>query len=173
MTQETPVQSPEELPAARSVPLAQAELVFAARVQNIVDEKNEQGDYVHSNRDVRDFMIACIFELGLPLTRELDLLLHRFLDEELEVVTDNPTGKDVVDGVRRYFAERPLNAQLARAFQQLGAEALQTAGEGFHQDGARKDALAAATGTRRSVGAAPRAPIRHTPGVVARRGIAR
>jgi hypothetical protein len=161
-------------PAAASVRLDAERMTLAARVQHILDAKDERGALVHSNREVRDFIIACIFELGLPLTRELELLMHRFLTTEIEIAAEEPTPEDLVAAVRRYFDKHPLSPRLSKAFEDLGRETLLHAKQGFQRDAAHRNAVVAVTGLRlvtRAPQSAPQPTLARAPKSGLRRGL--
>lgn len=124
----------------------------ALRLDEILEAKDARGKPKFSDLEVRDFLMACVFELGLPLTPELEPVMLRFL-AELNIAAATPTVDDVLGGVRVYFKARPLNAELARAFQEFGASELWRGREGFQNDGARLNAALASAGlaaTRRA-----------------------
>lgn len=160
---------PARAPAASSVALAADDAAFAARVQAVVDATDEQGEPLYDDLDVRDFIVACVFEVGLPLTRELEFLVQRFFLDEVEVDTTEPTQDDVLEGVRRYFQEFPLHPGLGKAIADLGREVVASR-SGFGHDAVSRNAMAAATGLAQAA-RAPRAPVTPTGGPRARRGL--
>jgi len=117
----------------------------AARVMNVLDKKNPDGSFTYNNMEVRDFVCACIFEIGVPITAEIEVALMSFLDD-VEIEEENPTPEQLILAVRKYFDGSPLNPELAEAFEALGREELQRQGEGFQDDKAKKNAAAAAAG---------------------------
>jgi hypothetical protein len=124
-------------------------LRVAHRVSQILDAKDAKGELVFSNLEVRDFMMACTFELGLPLSWETQLVMNRFL-EDLDIKSKQPTADDLVAAVQRYFDANPLNPTLSKVFQSLGSAEKQRGREGFKSDGARLNASLAATGLNMS-----------------------
>jgi hypothetical protein len=133
-----------DAPSAMELDLDDDQIKVAARVMNILDEKNEDGSFVYTNLEVRDFVCACIFELGIPITAEIQVALYSFLDDV--PVEEDPTPEQLLTGVRAYFEENPLNEKLAEAFEKLGRDELQREGEGFKNDKAKQNAAFAAAG---------------------------
>jgi hypothetical protein len=135
--------------------LSPDDAAFAARVRAIVDATDDQGAPLYDDLDVRDFIVACVFEVGLPLSRELEMLVQRFIIDEVEVDASEPTQDDILEGIKRYFQEFPLHPGLGKAIADLGREVF-ASGSGFGHDAIARNAMAAATGLARTA-RAPRA----------------
>lgn len=142
------------VPSALELELDEDQIKLAARVMNILDKKNEDGSFVYTNLEVRDFVCACIFELGIPVTAEIQVALYSFLDD-VDIDDPEPTPEKLLLAVRAYFEANPLNPELSTAFEALGREELGRQDEGFKNDSAKRNAAFAAAGLAK---APPRAP---------------
>jgi hypothetical protein len=138
-------QTPHMPPSAAKMELDDEQLRVAAKINHILEATDENGQHLHSNDEVRDFMIACCFELGLPMTFELQMMMNSFL-EELEIDVDEPTPEIVVNAIQAYFEANPLKPELSKAFQELGASELFKSKEGFKHDGGRVNRSLASAG---------------------------
>lgn len=127
----------------------------ARRVQAILEERGPDGEFKYSKGEVRDFMMACVFELGIPLSFELESVMHAWV-ARLGLDPNNPTPEQLVDAVRAYFDANPLHPELNRAFQQLAQDEVLKQREGFKSDGRVMNAALATAGLKASV-RAPRA----------------
>jgi hypothetical protein len=132
-------------PSAGKFELDGKNMRIAYDVTLILQATNEDGSPRYDNLEVRDFMMACMFELGLPMSYELQMVMNRFL-EDIECDAKEPTADDVIASVRKYFEENPLNEELAKTFQKLGSKEMQKGREDFKNDGAHRNATLAAAG---------------------------
>jgi hypothetical protein len=147
-------------PSAAKMDLNDEQMRVAAKINHIMEARGADGDFRYNNDEVRDFMVACIFELGIPLSLELQVVMRDFI-AELEIDVPEPTADDVINGVRAYFDANPLNAELAKKFQELGASELFKSREGFKSDGGHMNRTLASAGintTRRAPRAAEMKP---------------
>lgn len=144
--------------------------VVAKKIEAILTAKDPAtGDYRWSKKEVRDFIVACIFQLGLPVVPELQNACMQFIGD-LELSPD-ATDEQIVEHVVAYFEEHPLPPQLLAEFQALGQEAL---------FGDRVQNLAGAEKVRhllvKGASTTTRAPVQEktaAPAVKARRGLSR
>lgn len=143
MTEQTEQQTP---PSAAHFDLNESQLRVAGIIHGILSATDENGEPRYEPLEVRDFMVACMFELGLPMSRELHVVLGRFLEEEIAIDSPQPTPEELMTAVRAYFDANPLNPDLAKAFQQLGTEEMFRDREGF------KGTSAGETAARTSAG---------------------
>lgn len=96
---------------------------LAAKIESILTAKDpKSGDYLYSKTEVRDFIVACIFELGLPVPQELQNCCLQFI-QALELSAD-ASDEQIVEHVFAYFEEYPLHPQLVIEFNELGRQAL-------------------------------------------------
>jgi hypothetical protein len=79
-------------------------------IEAVLVAKGPDGEYLYSKQQVRDFIVACVFELGLDVTPELQGSMVSFLSE-LSVPEDAPT-ETILEQVRLYFAANPLPTDL-------------------------------------------------------------
>lgn len=152
----------EGFPSAATFELDNDQMRVAVRVQQIIDAKDDKGNYKYTNDEVRAFMCACIFELGIPMSRELNLVMNRFL-LDLDIESKEPTAEEVLAAVRAYFEANPLNEELNKAFQELGRDEMFKSKEGFSNDGAKRNAALASAGLS-AQRRAPRMQQRKAPG---------
>ena len=101
----------------------------AARVQELIVQQDENGEYLYTDDEVRDFIVASIFGLNLPLDDTLERVLLKFC-EQLEI-PEETTEEEMVEYLRKYFEEHPLNPNLIKEFKELGRSELLRQKEGF------------------------------------------
>jgi hypothetical protein len=80
------------------------------KIEAVLVAKGPDGEYIYSKQEVRDFIVACVFELGLDVTPDLQGSMLSFLSE-LSVPEDAPT-ETILEQVRLYFAANPLPKDL-------------------------------------------------------------
>lgn len=90
----------------------------ALRAKEIVSKRDANGNRVYSKLEVRDFLVACCFELGWPITPEVQPLVLEVLSE-VKVPVD-ATDEMIVAGIKGYFAAHPVNPRLVAEFGELG-----------------------------------------------------
>lgn len=133
--------------------LSDDDVKVAARLQNIMEAKTPNGEYRYTNEEVRGFMCAMIFEVGIPMTAELEAVVYRFF-EDVDLPQEDPTPEEMLTALRSHFDKHPLNPQLAAEVAQFGRDELQRSKEGFNsndrvkQNAARISAGFQATPTR-------------------------
>jgi hypothetical protein len=128
---------------------------IAQRVSSILEEKDADGEYKYSKDEVRDFMMACCFELGLPMSFELESVMHAWI-ARLGVDPRYPTPEMIIDAVRAHFDANPLHPDLNKAFKELAQDEVFKQREGFKHDGRAVNAALASAGLQARV-RAPRA----------------
>lgn len=139
------------------------------RVKAILVQKDAAGEYVYTKLEVRDFIIACVFEMDLKVTPDLEGAVNSFFaDLGLKDSKKEPDPEEVVDAVRAYFEKNPLNPTMMEEFTGWGRNTLLSQDEGYQKTA---EALAAvrATGADTSV-RAPRAEEKK-PDVKLKRGL--
>jgi hypothetical protein len=135
-----------EAVSADQIELNDDQVKLAARIMNVLDKKDDNGEFVYTNTEVRDFVCACIFELGIPITAQLEAAMYSFMDDIPLPDEDNPTPEQLQEGIKKYFTENPLNDDLGAEFAAIAAEATRGQGEGFKNDAAAQNAAKAAAG---------------------------
>lgn len=103
----------------------------AERIKAILVAKDKNGEYVYSKQEVRDFIVAAIFEMRLPVTPELQGSVHSFFGDL--GLTEEPTPEEMVEIVRGYFREHPLNPTLMAEFTSWGRSVLSSADGGYEE----------------------------------------
>jgi hypothetical protein len=141
--------------SADEIELDDEQVKVAARIMNILDKKNENDEFVYTNMEVRDFVCACVFELGIPMTAQLEAAMYSFMDDVDLEDEENPTEEQLKDGIKKYFEANPLNPELGAEFSALSSEAMRKQGEGYKEGDAGVEAAAKAAA---GVAADKRAP---------------
>jgi hypothetical protein len=101
----------------------------AGRVKDILNQRGPDGAYLYSNLEVRDFIVAAVFELGMPMEGKVrDAVASFFTDLK---VPAGSTQDDVLDDIRAYYVAHPLHAGLLAEFASFGRSRLFTNKEGF------------------------------------------
>ncbi|MBN2360369.1 MAG: hypothetical protein JXR83_13025 [Deltaproteobacteria bacterium] len=90
----------------------------AQRAREIVSQRDANGNPLYSRREVRDFLVACCFELGWPITPEVQPLVLEVLSE-IKVPVD-ASDEMIVAGVKSYFVANPVNQRLVMEFGEFG-----------------------------------------------------
>jgi len=95
----------------------------ALRAQEIVSRRDAKGNRIYSKLEVRDFLVACCFELGWPITPEVQPLVLEVLSE-VKVPAD-ASDEMIAAGIKGYFTAHPINPRLVAEFGEFGrSEAL-------------------------------------------------
>ncbi len=137
----------------------------ANRVKEILNQKGPDGAYLYSDIEVRDFLTAAVFELGLPMDGKIkDAVASFFIDMK---VPAGSTQDDVLDDIRAYYVAHPLHPGLLGEFAAFGRSKLFTNKEGFKDAAvkAREVATLHAAGVQEELRApaAQKAPAATTP----------
>jgi|GEM_PF-1215136 len=149
------------------MPLSKEEQDQANRIEAVMMQKDENGEFVYTQAEVRDFIVACIFEMGLPMENGLDKVLLKFC-EQFELPEDI-TDEDLVAVIKEYFEQNPLNPGLLKEFEELGRGDLLARDEGY-KDAASKVNTLRSTGKEDAVSAPVPDPVKK-PGVKPKRGL--
>jgi hypothetical protein len=128
---------------------------IAQKVEEVLTKKDANGEWVYTQREVRDFIVTCLFELGLDIPQELQGMVIQFMVEC--GVGDDTEDADIVKAVVGYFEENPLNPQLLVELATWGRDQLFTAEhEGYKEATEQIKALQAA-GSKQGKTRAPQA----------------
>lgn len=100
------------------------------KVQAVLTKKDAAGNWVYTQTECRDFIVACVFELGLPITPELAGAVEKFM---YAIGTHEDQDDDVIIGkVLDYFKENPLNPAILAEIGAFARDELFTKGhEGY------------------------------------------
>ena len=143
---------------------------FSERIVEILNQKDDKGEYVYTNKEVRDFIVAATLTAGLAVNKEIGLVMLEFL-AELEGPKEADTQEELLGHIRAYFDAHPLNKALQNEFFQWGRSELFKAGEGF-KDAGRQLAAAKAAGAVAGV-SAPQALPKKGPAPKVKKGISK
>ena len=115
----------------------------AKKVQAVLTKKDANGEWVYTQTECRDFIVACVFELGLPITTELAGTIEKFM---YAIGTHEDMDDDaIIEKVFDYFRENPLNpCHLGRARVVRAGRALHKGHEGYKAVSEQLRALRAA-----------------------------
>jgi hypothetical protein len=139
----------------------------ADRITAVMMQKDETGEFVYTQDEVRDFIVACIFEMGLPLDNDLEKVLLKFC-QQFELPEDI-SDEDLVAVIKEYFEENPLNPGLLKEMEDLGRGDLLARDEGY-KDAASKVNTLRSTGKQEDANAPVPDPVKK-PGVKPKRGL--
>lgn len=117
----------------------------ADRVQAVITAQRPDGTFKYSKEECRAFIVACVFDLGLPLPKELEGVFVRFLDQ-IKVPQDS-SDEDVVAAIKAYFTENPLNDEMLAEMQALGRDEALKARDDYDTDAAAREQVARLRGT--------------------------
>ncbi|MCP4499982.1 MAG: hypothetical protein GY822_08485 [Deltaproteobacteria bacterium] len=138
------------------------------RIEEILVQKDEDGEYVYTKNEVRDFIVASIFEMDLPMDERLEKVLLGFC-EQFELPEDI-TDAQLIEVMKEYFVEYPLNPALLKEFDDFGRNVLLTRDEGYKDASTKLDTLQS-TGKEDGTGAAPLANPEKKASVKPKRGL--
>ena len=117
--------------------------LIAAKVEEVLTKKDANGEWVYTQREVRDFIVLVLFEFGLEIPQELQGLVLNFIVEQ--GCTDETPNEEIVERVQAYFAENPLNPSMLVELATWGRDQLFTAEhEGYKEATEQIKALQAA-----------------------------
>ena len=133
--------------------LSEDQRAVADRIQAVLVRKNDDGSYRYSKEECRAFIVAIVLDLGLELPKELEGVFLRFL-AQIKVPAD-ASDEAVVEAVRTYFLEHPLNPEMLAEMAEIARSTRLNV-----TDDRDDAAVAARVGRARSVGrdATVRAP---------------
>ena len=83
---------------------------ISSQIEDVLVRKDAAGNYVYSKQEVRDFIVACVFELGLDVTPDIQGAVLSFLAEIH--VEEDASATDILEHIRIYFQENPLPQDL-------------------------------------------------------------
>lgn len=105
---------------------------MAARIEAILVAKDSEGEWVYTQTEVRDFIAACVFLLGVPVTPEIEGALTKFLGQ-FEVDEDAPDD-EVMKLIVDYFERVPLNPTMMKEFEEFGRGELRGDRDDFDEE---------------------------------------
>lgn len=113
---------------------------IAEGVRAILVQKGPDGEYVYTKEEVRDFIAACVLELGLPIVPEVRGAMLQFL-AEVDFGAD-ASNEDMAAAIKSYFDAHPLNPSLRAELERFTrSEAIE--GQGYRDNDQQLDALRA------------------------------
>jgi len=117
-----------------------------AKMEQVLTQKGEDGAFVYTDTEVRDFMAVCVFQLGLPTDEHLEeMLLSLYNDMNIEGDFDDD---EVAAAAERYFQAHPLRPELLAAFAAMGGDALASSTEALGKSAREFVALRGDVSTR-------------------------
>lgn len=115
---------------------------IASRVQSILNQKNSDGSFAYTNDEVRDFVAACVLELGLPLDASIEPTVLKFL--AAVGLPENADEATFLTAIQAYFEKNPLNPTLMAELNAFGRSELVQDSSKFGSNAAQVKAMHAA-----------------------------
>lgn len=111
----------------------------AEQITEILTRRDAKGELVFTDLEVRDFVVACVFEFQLDVPQELKAVVLEFC-ESLEV-PETASDEELVAAVKGYFEANPLNDEMMKSFHAVGRDSLLTGEQGYKDSAERVQAM--------------------------------
>lgn len=123
----------------------------SSQIEDVLVRQDAAGNYVYTKQEVRDFIVACVFELGLDVTPDIKGAVLSFLAEIH--VEEDAAATTILEQIQLYFQEHPLPQDLLNELQGIVRKDILDANALFksplHEKQARKLLNAKAASTQK------------------------